>query len=436
MYTTGHNGPQALWEDPEAKRDIPMMFRWSVPGCFRDYRDLPWTGNGDRDHAIASILAEAMSVAGTEQRISVSLRREWYVRRSGIVGRGYTYQHVRGALESLHAAGWVHVLKGVAMEGGSGIQTTFWPTQKLVDLMGIEVALVYGLRDPIVMRGTDGQMMPVPDTRELERRRRHIERLNEAMRGIVVSLDAPDVAWTQNAPMMIDGRDYDPRRTQAHAVYNASTKAGGRLYGLPYQTLSNRTMKRRSQIRIDGALVDEPDFSGCHPRMLYHLSGLDFDGDLYAVSHPTFGRDEAKLATQILINASGEQSALLAFCYRLATQAAKAQLDAGGPRMTQAEVDAIAKGHRNGAKTLFEALKAKHAPISDTLFTGAGIRLQYEESMVMTAAAAACLSRGVVSLPMHDSAITKAGSDASLMREAMHDAYLQRIGKAPLIGGH
>ncbi|MDQ0546096.1 hypothetical protein QO001_005045 [Methylobacterium brachiatum] len=413
-----------------------MMFRWAMPGCFRDYRDLPWTGNGDRDHAVASILAEAMSVAGTEQRISVSLRKEWYVRRSGIVGRGYTYQHVRGALESLHAAGWIHVLKGVAMEGGSGIQTTFWPTQKLVDLIGVEVALVYGLRDPIVMRGSDGQMMPVPDTRELERRRRHIERLNEAMRGIVVSLDAPDVAWTQNAPMMIDGRVYDPRRDQAHAVYNMTTRAGGRLYGLPYQTLSNRQKGRRAQLRIDGAPVEEPDFSGCHPRLLYHLSGLDFDGDLYAVAHPTFGRTEAKLATQILINASGERSGLLAFCYRLATQAAGAQFETTQIRMTQAEVDAIAKGHMAGAKALFEALKAKHAPIGKSLFTGAGIRLQWEESMIMTAAAMACLDKGVATLPMHDSSITKAGSDASLMRGAMHDAYLQRAGKAPLIGGH
>jgi len=421
--------------DPEVRRDLPMSFRWRHPACIRDCRALPWTSDPKRNHAIAGIVAEAMSIAGTDQRISVSLRRDWYVNRERIVGAGYTYIHVREAMKALLAGGWIEIIKGKAQRGGSGLQTVLWPTEQLIECVGLERALVYGLRDPVIMRGLDGDPMPIPDTRELRRVRVRLERAREAYAATDLRLDAPDVIWTPDAPMQIDGRWYDPRRKAPHAVYNVTTTAGGRWYGLPYQTLSNRTHGRRAQLVINGQPVEEPDFGGCHPRLLFHERGLEPDGDdLYDVAHPVYGRDQVKLAVQVLINASNECSGIMGFCYRLAAQEAKAEREAGGPILSSDELDARAKGHEGDAVLLFERLKARHAPIGEAFFTGAGTRLQHTETQIMTRAAMACLDRGVVVFPMHDSAITVAGEHASILREEMQRSYVAQIGMEPRIG--
>ena len=421
-------------DDGEDHPDLPMTFRWRVPPGIRDCRSLPWTGNAKRDHAIAGIVTEALAVAGTDMKVSVSLNWNWYTGRERVVGAGFTYSNVRYALTVLEAGGWITVVKGEKRKGGSGIQTAFWPTEQLTQTISPEITFVYGVRDPIIMRDAFGLMQPVPDTREMGRIRERMKRRNEAYAATDLRLDAPDITWTADKPMWIDGRWCDPRRNQAHAVFNGGTRLGGRHYGLFYQTLSQREHGRRDQLMKDGKPVDEPDFSGCHPNQLYHERGLNPDGDLYTVTHDAYGRDESKLAMQCLINASGERSALEGFAYKLACAEAKADLKAGGPKLSPVEIDARAMGHMPDAVRLFDALKDRHAPIAGAFFTGAGTRLQYVETVIMQRAALECLDRGIVVYPMHDSAITGAGYEAGILREAMARSWRQETGFEAKIG--
>ena len=120
-----------------------------------------------------------------------------------------------------------------------------------------------------------------------------------------------------------------------------------------------------------------------HPRLLYAAFGRSPDGDAYTIDG--YGRNLAKSAWQILINASSRRSALVAVAQEL------------GGLCRQAE-----------AGDLLSALELRHGAISAAFYTGEGLRLQRTDSDLMMRIGLRCISEGIVALPVHDSCIVRA----------------------------
>ena len=148
-----------------------------------------------------------------------------------------------------------------------------------------------------------------------------------------------------------------------HRVFNRGSKdfdKGGRFYGPYYQGMPS---KFRKHIYIDGKKTVEWDYSGLHIRMLYHQLGLEFTGDPYAIGDGS-QRNEYKLVSLISINADKRGSHI---AVRDALQ--NAGFDAAQD-LTQ-------------IRKMMDDFKARHTPIQEYLFSGAGIDLQNADSRIM-----------------------------------------------------
>ena len=108
-------------------------------------------------------------------------------------------------------------------------------------------------------------------------------------------------------------------KTDIYRVFNEGQEAnphfdkGGRLFGGWWMSVGEEL---RKAITINGQPTVELDYAECHPRMLYHLRGLDGDGELYALPElaayeaeagvkPGTYRKYVKWLTQVLINCRG-----------------------------------------------------------------------------------------------------------------------------------
>lgn len=114
-----------------------------------------------------------------------------------------------------------------------------------------------------------------------------------------------------------------------------------------------------------------------HIRMLYATEGLDPPDDPYDLTE--FDREDQKQAVLTMLNASNKEKALR-------SMAAKGISDARG---------------------LTNALAERHTPIQHHLFTGVGLNLMYQDSIVAEKVMLLMLERGAVVLPVHDSFIVR-----------------------------
>ncbi|WP_245568902.1 hypothetical protein [Desulfobacter curvatus] len=197
-----------------------------------------------------------------------------------------------------------------------------------------------------------------------------------------------------------------------HRVFNRGSKdfdKGGRFYGPYYQGMPS---KFRKHIYIDGKKTVEWDYSGLHIRMLYHQLGLEFNGDPYAIGDGS-QRNEYKLVSLISINADKRGSHI---AVRDALQ--NAGFDAAQD-LTQ-------------IRQMMEDFKARHTPIQEFLFSGAGIDLQNADSIIMEKIMMKLHAEGIAALPIHDSAIVEEDHSARL-KKIMFQVYEEVMGYSPVL---
>ncbi|WP_245568926.1 hypothetical protein [Desulfobacter curvatus] len=197
-----------------------------------------------------------------------------------------------------------------------------------------------------------------------------------------------------------------------HRVFNRGSKdfnKGGRFYGPYYQGMPS---KFRKHIYIDGKKTVEWDYSGLHIRMLYHQLGLEFTGDPYAIGDGS-QRNEYKLVSLISINADKRGSHI----------AVRDALQNAGFDAAQ-DLSAIRK--------MMDDFKAHHAPIQEFLFSGAGIGLQNIDGRIMEKIMMKLHAKGIVALPIHDSAIVEEEHSARLQK-IMLQVYEDEMGYAPVL---
>ena len=197
-----------------------------------------------------------------------------------------------------------------------------------------------------------------------------------------------------------------------HRVFNRGSKdfdKGGRFYGPYYQGMPS---KFRKNLYIDGKKTVEWDYSGLHIRMLYHQLGLEFNEDPYAIGDGS-QRNEYKLVSLISINAKKQGSHI----------AVRDALKNAGFD-TAHDLSAIRK--------MMDDFKARHTPIQEFLFSGAGIGLQNTDSRIMEKIMMKLHAKGIVALPIHDSAIVEEEHSARLKKN-MVQVYEEEMGYAPVL---
>jgi hypothetical protein len=231
---------------------------------------------------------------------------------------------------------------------------------------------------------------------------------------------------------------------------------GGRMYSYTvhgYQSLK-RTVRR--SITVDGDPVVELDFSGFHPRILYHWEQIDFRGDVYqpdalfsAVYDAGFmsgtsalngftkeqieqaARTIAKRTLNIVLNSANESKAKASIQRLLngwQTKNKKCQHSRRRYRLYQTIINCCG----TNADGIVEAVMAVHRPIAHYFFTGVGSRLQVFDSRLMIDILEKMMQRNMPALGIHDSVLCRC-QDWRAARAIMRQSYLSHFGHDPKI---
>ncbi len=189
-----------------------------------------------------------------------------------------------------------------------------------------------------------------------------------------------------------------------------------RLYSFGELSGQNLPKEVRRTMLIDGEKVAELDYSGMHPRMLYHRERCNPSGDIYQPELVLPGcatapgvRGLIKQATNICLNCRSRRAAHSSINKKL--------LDHGdlGRMMLQ---------EAGGVIGLVKRLEEAHATIFMHFFTGVGMELMTEDGKIMMAVMRAFRDAGKPALPIHDSVVCRV-SDARFARATMVETYRQ-----------
>lgn len=197
-----------------------------------------------------------------------------------------------------------------------------------------------------------------------------------------------------------------------------------RLYSFGELSGQNLSKAVRRTMLIDGEKAAEFDYSGMHPRMLYHWKRCNPEGDIYQPElvlpgcHTAPGvRGVLKRATNICLNSRSRSAAQ--------SSISKLLLEQGDLRRLIIEEVGDVAG-------LVDRLMEAHATITEYFFTGIGMELMTEDGKIMLAIMRAFRDAGKPALPIHDSVVCRA-SDARFARATMVEVYRLGCGYKPVI---
>ena len=186
----------------------------------------------------------------------------------------------------------------------------------------------------------------------------------------------------------------------------SSFEKGGRIYGLPYQQLPDNI---RKMIYINGEPTVELDYKALHPRMLYHMNGLDIKDDPYAICAGEEYREVFKVGLLVSINAENEKSAMGGIPGKLAKN---------GIPMPKI---------KNPCRWIVDKAKTAHPKIADFICSDMGVVLQNKDSRIMHNILLRLLGQNILGLPIHDSIIVQERHE-QVLREIMLEEYENEMG--------
>jgi len=335
-------------------------------------------------------------------------RKAAYVRSPRYNRLRVTYGLVK-VIDALEAGGYVENHLGFRnRDDGSGRISRMRATERLLQLIlresnGEQPTIAsHPDSECIVLRSDEddsggstilGQDIDYPETDETRRMRQVVERYNAYLSCFDLGLrvvEGTNGIAEPNVPQVNFG-DRQVRR-----IFNGSFRCGGRFYGGWWQGISEEW---RSRILIDGHPVTELDYSGIHIRLLYAMAGhrqtasrmrdpYQIDG----VEQSPRMRNLVKKIYLIALNSAGRQNAL----------AAIRALSADEPEefgwMGTDEVD---------IERILNSFVTTHAPISDWLFSGIGLELQYYDSQIAERIILDLMRQNIPVLTVHDSFIVQ-----------------------------
>jgi hypothetical protein len=233
---------------------------------------------------------------------------------------------------------------------------------------------------------------------------------------------------------------YRRLRPVHYALFTDTFELHGRLYTGKYghQGLSR---VERATILFGGELCVEMDYSGLHPRLLYHLEGTDYPHDPYALwgdrTTPPL-RVMAKVLVNALINAESERSAVSACNRKMSPYTGGEGPDGKRTRKTgkgREEAARLYEAHKTTGAAfadLVPLVKTYHAPIAHHFGKDEGIRLMLVDSAIALDVLYHFAGRSVPCLGCHDSFLVPRHA-AQELYETMGLCYEERVGNLPVI---
>ena len=210
---------------------------------------------------------------------------------------------------------------------------------------------------------------------------------------------------------------------------NKSWKQGGRFYGGWWQQIPS---EYREDIRINNCPTIEIDYSGHHPVLLYAQAGVNYwseiGGDVYDVPEADFfirGEDEQRKADSrlclkylisMLINSETQEDAMGAFRKRIIDN--------------HHEWVGFIRWRNEDLREYIIMLEEKHEPIAHQFGSGAGVKLQYIDSVITSKLLKYFTEREVVVLPIHDSYVIqdRYGDELRLVMEELWREQIEALG--------
>ena len=372
--------PQSL------QRDKALHYHATLDPDF--IAELPLPKNRKARLAAASILTDARTEAdGWDRDTSYSRSNDWWSRERRYIG-AYTRTNVISAVDRFIKDGLLEGETAPAKKGGTGRQSVFRAARKLLEIPAPTPD--FTPTELVVLRDRNKDQIDYRDTDLTHSIRHQLQSQNEAVTAADITLDTPDAIHRGcYAEFERDGgkTTVNFARCEVCRIFNnGSFSEGGRCAGGWWMYVPS---EYRAAILIGGMATGEVDYEANHAHLAYSLAGKTLDGNPYDL--PGWDRKDAKTAFFIILNAGAGKGR-------------------GGYRSA---VLAVAKdmfeGDRKKAAALVDALKLRHAPIADLFHTGVGLKLQNTDSRIMDRVLAGCRKRGIVALPVHDSAIVQAG---------------------------
>jgi hypothetical protein len=216
---------------------------------------------------------------------------------------------------------------------------------------------------------------------------------------------------------------------------------GGRIYA-PFQ---NEPKERRPLILLAGEQTVELDYSGHHPRLLYHSEALEFKGDPYAISFhwpdacSTLTEKERrtiwKKVLNTALNAADTTEAMGSIRAWLLDQAydcikgrrhwledGKRYVTLGPPNSPDFGKEAAYRTATHLVPQLFRAIQNVHQKIGHKLFRSAWRQLQTLDATICLRVMKQLLGKEIPCLSLHDSFVVPA-SHGEYLREVMLEEY-------------
>ena len=254
--------------------------------------------------------------------------------------------------------------------------------------------------------------MPVPSTDEVVQHRRNLYKINQHLVRHCISIELTNINLEAMEVELAEKSEdlkksfIDFTSVQLTRIFaRGSMEKGGRFYRGWWQGIPER---HRPHIRIDGNKVTEVDFSGVAPRIIYGQAvvsiPIDFDPYNVGLDEWEGKKDHRRPLVKEFLNAiiNDEDN-----FYRLGS----------------AEAKILGLNH----KQLLKQIELTHAPIYDSLQSGAGLNAQFIESIIAEKVMLDLLEQDVVVLPIHDSFIIRLGF-ANDLRESMQRNFKEVTG--------
>lgn len=267
---------------------------------------------------------------------------------------------------------------------GQGIQSTIMATDKLIGFI-VGMANAKPICAEIVLRDAEKCDIRYQETDVVSRMRANLKIINEALSSACIGLCVDELMLMDISRQIAkkgEGKCIDFSHTQLKRIFNNSDfTQGGRFYGGWWQEVPSDF---RNCITIDDESTIEVDFSGLHPAMLYAREGALLSGDPYLIAGFETRRAAIKVAANIMLNSKTDAKAL-------------------GAIYSEDDCQCI----RGEGKQVMAALRSKHAPISKHFCSGAGVKLQFDDSQMAEEILLTLAVDNIVALPIHDSFIVK-----------------------------
>jgi uncharacterized protein YqgV (UPF0045/DUF77 family) len=341
-----------------------------------------------------------------------------------------TYRvHVERVYSSLLQLGYLLEVKSGLYTEKDRYLTRYEATPKLIALMGSSDIATLPVEQPIienpelvrVRMKIDGQkkLVDYSETNTTSQMRSNLNFINSVLQRQWFDLELKEDELEQLEQRMhqqvLERNDGEGRLRlqdrQLYRVFNSlDFDEGGRFYGGWWEVVPS---EYRHRILIDGKRTVELDFGTLHPTILYARASANLSDDAYEIDLRPSCIPEGSTGSDFRKIVKRAFNAMLNANHRL--QQPPRGLDIKGWGIKWAEI--------------VEAIQSRHEVIANQFFTGAGLRLQFDDSQIAEEIMVDfATSRGMVPLlPVHDSFICHHGY-VEEVKKMMRNKFKQKFG--------